>query len=245
APPSGSFTPPPTGRAAAREHQGGGGPNRKRIGVIAGSVVAVLAIGGIAAYAMSSGGGDKEDETEPTPTVVQPVAVSGQKGPFSKDVKGVKFSVPNGWEMQQVNDTEVCVVPSDLPAEKRTTCLQGGLRIWVGKTASRKVDLTDPVGWTLGAEPACVTAPNDKAQPSSKKDAMTNPKPGTKKADLTYNYVHYTVTCAGGAKFEPQLWWLPDSMISFSTAGLARSYDGAINQLLASVDTAGYTKPKK
>jgi serine/threonine protein kinase len=244
-PPSGSFPPPQTGHGAARDRRGGNGPDRRRIGVIAGAVVAVLAIGGIAAYAL--GGDDKKDDKadpKKSPKVVT-AKLAGRPGPFTGDVKGVKFAVPTGWELKEVSDQEVCLSPADLAPEVRSTCERGGMRVWVGVQPERKIDFKSPEGWTLGAAPTCVTKPEDIAKPTSKGNPKGLDKPGAKDSDLKYDYLKYSVTCASGEAFQPQVWWLPTSQISFSTAGLPRSYDGDLKKILASVDTTSYKTPKK
>ncbi|MEU0935236.1 protein kinase [Embleya sp. NPDC005971] len=228
---------PPTGRAAARQ----GGSGRRRLFVLGGSVIAVLAIGAGAVFALRGKDEDpKKPETKKSPTAEAP-KLTGKAGGFTQDIKGMKFAVPATWELKQVSDTEVCVLPSATPAAQRTTCERAGLRIWVGKSGERKVDFKDQAGWTLGAKPTCIPKTADTAPPTSRSDGKKFVEPG--KNSLTFEYASFTVTCKGGDSFQPQVWWLPQSMISFSTAGLSREYDTDLNKILASVSLTGYKKP--
>ncbi|MET7302612.1 hypothetical protein ABZS54_27665, partial [Embleya sp. NPDC005575] len=239
----GAHTPPPTGRAAARQGGSGGGAGRRRLLVVVGGVAAVLAIGVGAVFVLRGGGGDEEKKkpaAKKSSTTETP-RLTGKGGPFTQDIKGMKFAVPATWELMQVSDTEVCVLPSATPAALRTTCERAGLRIWVGKNSERKVDFKNQAGWTLGAKPTCVTRTGDAVEPTSKSDGKKYVDPG--KGSLTFEYASYGVTCTSGDSFQPQLWWLPQSMISFSTAGLSREYDADLNKILASVSVAGYKKP--
>ncbi|MGW9214348.1 serine/threonine protein kinase [Embleya sp. NPDC055664] len=243
----GGHTPPPTGRAAARQQggTGGGRPNRKRLAIMIGGAVAVVAISAGAVVALRGGGDDKPEagtKKDTNSANAQPPKLTGKPGGFTQDIKGMKFAVPSTWELKEVSDTEVCVLPAATPAAQRTTCERAGLRIWVGKNDQRKVDFKDPAGWTLGAAPTCVTKTEDTAAPTSKSEGKKLAEPS--KASLKYDYASYSVTCKSGDSFQPQLWWLPQSMISFSTAGLSREYDADLNKILASVDVAGYKKPK-
>ncbi|MFI6587070.1 serine/threonine protein kinase [Embleya sp. NPDC050493] len=239
----GAHTPPPTGRAAARQGGSGGGTGRKRVLLAVGGVAAVLVIGVGAVFALRGGDDDKDKkkpETQKTPTAEIP-RLTGKTGGFTQDIKGMKFAVPATWELKQVSETEVCVLPSATPAAQRTTCERAGLRIWVGKNSERKVDFKDQAGWTLGAKPTCVTRADDAVAPTSKSDGKKYVEPG--KGSLTFEYASYSVSCKSGDSFQPQLWWLPQSMISFSTAGLSREYDTDLNKILASVSVTGYKKP--
>lgn len=239
----GADTPPPTGRAAARQSAaGGGGAGRKRVLIVAGAAVAVVAIAAGAVFALRGGDGDKtKPKAKVSPSAETP-KLTGKPGGFTQDIQGVKFAVPATWELKQVSDTEVCVLPTATPAALRTTCERAGLRIWVGKNALRKVDFENQTNWTLGAKATCVTGADDGVAPTSKTTGKKYVEPG--KGSLRYEYASYSVTCKSGDSFQPQLWWLPQSMISFSTAGLSREYDADLNKILASVDVTSYKKPK-
>jgi len=238
------FTQPPGGGRGANRQRAAGAANRRRLGIIVGAGVAVLAIAGGVVYALG-GGGDDEPDTRATGDKTPKPELTGRAGGFTADIKGLKFAVPSNWEMKDLTEGKACLIPGDMPPERRTTCERSGLRIWVGKSSERKVSFTAKDGWTLGAEATCVTKPEDTAEPTSKNSPKDTDKPGAGSGDLRYDYLKYVVTCASGDSFQPQVWWLPQSMVSFSTAGLPREYDADLRKILASVDTTGYTKPKK
>jgi hypothetical protein len=221
----------PTGRRRASARKS------RQTPVIA-AVAAVAVIGGAVAVYAAAGGGDKKNKAAPA-AAPSPTGPKRTAGPAPYVVKGLKFMVPPGWDAWNMDATSVCVAPVDLPPAVHDDCLHGGLRIWVGDDANRKVALDDPDGWTLGAPLAC---PGD-APGADKPVGRSSKKQFPKLGDLTYEYAQFNVKCADGSHIEPQIWWLPTSKISFSTQALPKSYDSVVKELISAIDKSNY-KPR-
>lgn len=233
------------GRSADGDgHDGpGGGAGsafaRHRKPLIAAAAVVAAIVGVVAAVAAL--GDDKKDKP-PAPPVAQPDTPPPGTlvGPGVFDLSGLKLTIPAGWDARPNGPATVCVAPLALPVEVRTDCLRGGLRVWVGASPDRKLDFDDPAGWTLGAPAAWCPA----LAPGA-----TGPKPKTsgrkfqKLGPLNYEYARYTVTCGDGTSIAPQVWWLPQSKISFSTGGLPKTYEDAVTQLITTMDKKSYKAP--
>ncbi|MEU8136710.1 serine/threonine-protein kinase [Streptodolium elevatio] len=241
-----------TGGASGRRRGRGGADGDGGTGESAGSVFArhrkpliaaaavVAAIVGVVA-AVAAIGGDEKDKPPAPPAAKPDTPPPGTLvGPGVFDLSGLKLTIPAGWDARPNGPATVCVAPLELPVEVRTDCLRGGLRVWVGESQDRKVALDDPAGWTLGAPAAWCP---------SLAPGATGPKPKTtgrkfqKLGALTYEYARYTVPCTDGTSIEPQVWWLPQSKISFSTGGLPKTYDAVVKQLVTTMDKKSYKAP--
>ncbi|WP_436771748.1 serine/threonine-protein kinase [Yinghuangia sp. YIM S09857] len=217
----------------------GGAFGRHRKPLIAAAAVVAAIVGVVAAVAAL---GDDKKEKPVAPPVAKPDTPPPGTlvGPGVFELAGLKLTIPAGWDARPNGPATVCVAPMELPADVRTDCLHGGLRVWVGSDPNRKVDLDDADGWTLGTPaPWCQPlAPG--ASPKPKTTGRTFQKLGS----LTYEYARYNITCGDGTEIEPQVWWLPQSKISFSTGGLAKKYDDVVKDLVATMDKKSYKAPK-
>lgn len=211
-----------------------GGLARHRKPLIAAAAVVAAIIGIVAVVA--SAGGDKKDKPPASPVAKPDTPPPGTVvGPGVFDLSGLKLTIPAGWDARPGTTAgTVCVAPLELPVDTRTDCLHGGVRVWVGTSPERKVGLDDPAGWTLGAAAAWCPASTE---------PKTTGKKFQKVGPWTYEYARYTVTCGDGTTIEPQVWWLPQSKISFSTGGLPKTYDEVVKELVRSMDKKGYKAP--
>lgn len=224
-------------RAAAGSGDGGEAPGRLVRPLVAAAAVIVVLLAAAGVYAAARGGGDGKDKDPVQPAAESDVRPPGSlTGPAVFDLRGLKLNVPAGWDARPMNDTSVCLVPLDQPVPARKDCLRGGLRVWVGAAHDRKVFDT-PEGWTFGAVfPACPwVAPG--VGPATHK---TSGRGFAKIEDLTYEHAKFTVTCPNGTAFEPQVWWLPKSKISYSIGGLPKNYEPAVKQIIGTADRKNY-----
>ncbi|WP_436786066.1 serine/threonine-protein kinase [Yinghuangia sp. YIM S10712] len=221
------------GRSAAPARRPGAA--KPLLAVVA--AVAVLAIAVSVAVAMR-GDGKKEEPAAQQPSASPDVAPPGTvQGPAPYDLRGIKLAIPQGWEARPIDETSVCVTPLELPAADRADCLRGGLRVWANTKLNSKTFFESANGWTL-AEPA--TSCPGEVGATTRPTGKTTGKTFAKEGELTYEYALYTVECGDGRTIYPQVWLLPLSKISFSTAGLARTYDPVVKKIISTADRSSY-----
>ncbi|MDI2132668.1 serine/threonine-protein kinase [Yinghuangia seranimata] len=230
--------PPAKGRRRGAADDSDNGRRRVVLAAVAG-VVAVAAIAGVIAAMSGDGGGKKDKKVQPAAQTFAPPPPGTVTGPNVFELAGLKLPVPADWDARPIDATSVCIAPLNPPATQPADCLRNGLRVWVGATPQRQVALDDPAGWTLGAPAVCPGAAPGSPAPESRTSGRTFVKLG----DLKYEYAQYQVTC-GGTQLQPQVWWLPQSKISFSTGALPKSYDATVNTIIATIDKKGYKQPK-
>ncbi|UGQ14951.1 serine/threonine protein kinase [Yinghuangia sp. ASG 101] len=234
--------PPPPGPGRRRAERAAEPPRRDgRVGkplmaVVA--AVAVIAVAVVVVLATRGGDGTKDDPVAQPPSTAPDTPPKGTvQGPGVYDLRHIKLDIPAGWEARPMDDTSVCITPLELSAEERADCLRGGLRVWAGADLDRKTVFENVNGWTLGTPAtSCPGEAGTGGKPTGKTTGRTFSKVG----ELTYEYALYTVKCADGRKIEPQVWWLPMSKISFSTAALPRTYDPVVQKIMSTADRSAY-----